>query len=72
MQNLTTSIHWTEASLKLPDDDLTVLIAEADGEVSEGFHESGVWRYANAAQVLSRVTHWAEWPEAPSNVQAKP
>lgn len=60
------NIVWVDAGKELPDDEMTVLIAFADGEVWTGFFDAGDWRYVNADLVEPAVTHWAEFPDPPS------
>jgi len=67
-----TSIHWIPAELELPDDDILVLIAETDGNVSTGFHDADVWRYSHGAGVDDLVTHWADLPAAPADIPPIP
>lgn len=63
----TSLITWHDARLNPPDEDILVLIAEDDGEVSTGFLDGEEWRYASAELVVGEVTHWADLPEAPTN-----
>lgn len=58
-------MNWTAASERLPDDDLCVLIAMADGEVWTGYHDADGWYYVSADPVGSEVTHWAQFPKPP-------
>lgn len=62
-------IHWVNAAHELPDADETVLIADEANEVSLGFHagDDG-WRYACAAKVETRITHWAALPHPPQHL----
>lgn len=57
--------QWISVADRLPDDDLTVLIALADGEVWTGFMDAGDWRYVSADLVGIEVTHWMDFPEPP-------
>jgi len=60
------SIDWIPVTEKLPDDDLCVLIALADGEVFAGFMDAGRWRYVVSADLVKQtVTHWAAMPAGP-------
>jgi hypothetical protein len=60
-------IEWIDARLELPDDDITVLMAFADGGVWNGFRDAGEWRFASADLVaVGEITHWADYPEPPS------
>jgi hypothetical protein len=65
---ITQSIYWIAVANQLPDDDMTVLIADTENDVTLGFHDgdSG-WRYCNAALVGDPVTHWAELPDGPND-----
>lgn len=57
---------WNRVEDQLPDDEATVLIALADGEVWTGFLDAGEWRYVSADLVEARVTHWAHFPNPPT------
>lgn len=56
---------WIPVAQILPDDDETVLVALADGEVWLGYHDgdSG-WRSVSSDLIV--VTHWAAIPEGPA------
>ena len=59
-------IKWISVDDKLPDDEMTVLIADTENDVSLGFHDGdSSWRYCNASKVGAPVTHWAEIPAGP-------
>lgn len=60
-----TTITWTKCSDDLPDDDIVVLLALADGEVWTGFRDGDAWRYVSADLIETAVTHWADLPEHP-------
>lgn len=60
------SIVWKKVSDELPDDDVTVLIALADGDVFTGFLDAGDWRYVSADLIDVPVTHWANFPYPPA------
>jgi Protein of unknown function (DUF551) len=62
---------WVDAQDKLPDDDMTVLVALDDGEVWTGFMDAGIWRYVSADAIEGTVKHWAEFPEPPSNADVR-
>ena len=69
---ITTAINWISVADQLPDDDMTVLIADTENDVTLGFHDGDAgWRYCNAERVGDPVTHWAELPDSP-NVQGHP
>jgi len=57
---------WNAVKDRLPDDEMTVLLALADGEVWPGFREAGKWYYVSADPVGVEVWHWAEFPAPPS------
>lgn len=61
------TMTWIATDVDLPDDDETVLIATADGEVWTGFLDAGQWRYVSADPVGVEVTHWMGFPEPPGN-----
>jgi hypothetical protein len=63
---MTTTLEWHAVETALPDDDITLLIAEMDGDVSMGFMDGDQWRYDTAERVLSTVTHWAHIPAHPT------
>ncbi len=56
---------WTAVAARLPDADLTVLLALDDGEVWPGYLDGDTWRYVTADPLGSRVTHWMDFPEPP-------
>lgn len=56
---------WTAVAEKLPDADITVLLALDDGEVWPGYLDGNTWRYVTADPLGSRVTHWMDFPEPP-------
>lgn len=58
---------WIPVNDHLPDDEMTVLLALADGEVWPGFHDDGKWFYVSADPVGVEVLHWAEFPAPPSS-----
>jgi hypothetical protein len=59
---------WNAVTVTLPDEDICVLIALADGEVWTGYLDDGVWCYLSADLISCEVTHWMNLPEPP-NVQ---
>ena len=60
-------VRWISVSDKLPDDDMTVLIADTENDVTLGFHDWDFgWRYCSAGIVGDPVTHWAEIPDPPN------
>lgn len=56
---------WTPIADSLPDDNICVLIALADGEVWTGFIDAGEWRYVSADLIEGTVTHWMDFPAPP-------
>ena len=59
-------VTWVDASVTLPDDEMTVLLVLECGEVWTGFHEAGEWRYVSADPITEKVTFWAEFPAPPA------
>lgn len=62
-----TTITWTKCSEQMPDDDIVVLLAFADGDVWTGFRDAGVWRYVSADEIEAEVTHWCDLPPHPDD-----
>jgi hypothetical protein len=57
---------WIKTTERLPDDEMTVLIAMADGEVWTGYMDGDVWRYVSGDPInASAVTHWMDLPPHP-------
>lgn len=64
--SLTEEITWHAVADKMPDDDETVLIVLADGDVCSGWHDGdNGWRDIGAFQCAT-VTHWATMPKGPA------
>lgn len=62
---------WIKCADSLPDDDICVLLAFADGEVYAGFHDGDAWRFLDATTIeLESVTHWAHLPAHPDDADA--
>lgn len=65
-KGVTATVDWNACADSLPDDDTTVMLAMADGEVTTGWredgrwHDIGAWPYEDA-----QVTHWAHVPAHP-------
>lgn len=58
------SIVWHPTAVDPPDDDLVVLMCDADGEVWPGFKLGDQWYDVDATPIAS-PTHWCHFPEAP-------
>jgi hypothetical protein len=56
---------WIPVAQALPDDDATVLIHLADGEVWTGFLDAGAWRFVSGDRIDTPVLHWRPFPDAP-------
>lgn len=58
--------RWIPVTERLPDDEMTVMIAttDCDEPVWLGWHADGGWCSVDAVPV--RVTHWKPIPEAPN------
>lgn len=63
---MSTTITWNSVARSLPDEDMTVLLALADGEVWTGFLDAGQWRYVSADPIQEAVLFWAEFPAPPT------
>jgi hypothetical protein len=61
---------WTATKDQLPDDEMTVLLALADGEVWPGFHEDDKWFYVSADPVGVEVLYWTEFAAHPDSGDA--
>ena len=59
--------QWTRVEDKLPDADLTVLLALDDGEVWPGYLDGDEWRYVTSDPLGSRAVAWMDLPEGPEN-----
>ena len=58
--------RWTPVTDRLPDDDLTVMVAlTGDEPVWFGFHDEHGWHSADASPLGDQVTHWMPMPEGP-------
>lgn len=58
-------VSWVVDSANLPDDERTVLIALAGGEVWMGYRDAGRWVTVEGAIVGATVIGWAEVPAGP-------
>ena len=67
-------ITWTHVNEALPDDDATMLLARADGEVSFGYHDVGAWKSVHDVVLHgpNLPTHWAPVPAGPADVRTIP
>lgn len=65
--------NWTSVDAELPDADLAVLIAMADGDVWLGYLDGDIWRDVSADVIAwDRVTHWMHLPPAPDAAKNEP
>lgn len=62
--NLTATIQWVTVEQELPDDEITVLMADKEGEIWMGCHLDNLW-FSDVYKVEG-VTHWAHLPEHPT------
>jgi hypothetical protein len=60
-------IFWSDVNDELPDDDITVLIAQDDANepVWLGYRDGDFWRDVSGTAYINKVTHWADLPELP-------
>jgi hypothetical protein len=77
MTVLQTVVSWMDPREELPDDEITVLLALADGEVELGYHDAEVpngWAYAHSGMAMRNhhVTHWAHVPAHPAEISKTP
>lgn len=56
---------WFPVGLTLPDDDITVLVADEKGEVWTAYLSAGQWFYVCGERLGSFLTHWMHLPDAP-------
>lgn len=58
---------WIPIKQRLPDDDVSVLIATADGDVTSGYMDCGTWvDHERRRQIWKTVTHWQDYPAPPA------
>lgn len=57
-------MEWIDASERVPESDLTVLVATDDFQVAAGFHDGDDWRFEQDAG-KPIVTHWMDLPVHP-------
>ncbi|MFC5548170.1 DUF551 domain-containing protein [Massilia aerilata] len=61
------TVEWIAVGTKLPDDDITVLAALTDREVSLMYRDGLGWRAQEGIPIEpERITHWMHLPEAPT------
>lgn len=66
-QALEEVVSWVRVSEAMPDDEITVLLAFADGEVWPGYKDGDTWRDLSAMPVgMERITHWMHMPAGPT------
>lgn len=61
--------RWIPVGERLPDDDLTVMVAckDSDEPVWLGYHDETGWVSAtDGAPITGLVTHWKQMPEGPN------
>ena len=63
--DLREQITWKKTADEVPDDDLTVLVQYADGEVELGFLDAGKWRCFDACPAVEVPVFWAQLPGGP-------
>lgn len=61
-------LGWIALAERLPDDDITVMIAMKDGTepVWLGYYDGDCWYSVDATPIRTRVTHWRPMPEGPN------
>ena len=59
------TVEWIAIADRLPDDDTSVMLAFADGEVGFGFLDGDQWRDFDAMPLDQAPTHWADLPAHP-------
>ena len=71
---LNTQIVWVPVAERLPDDELTVLVATEAGEVGQGALDADQWRWSDPGVLIVTdvVTHWAELPLHPHEIPQDP
>jgi ParB-like chromosome segregation protein Spo0J len=64
---LMVTLEWIPAAARMPDDDITVLIALEGGEVAPAYRQDGVWVDTSGMPLFKHVvTHWMHVPAAPT------
>lgn len=66
-------IEWKRPADEMPDDEITVLLAFADGDVTLGYHD-GCWRNMEGLPYGTKdePRAWADVPEAPKAICENP
>jgi ParB-like chromosome segregation protein Spo0J len=63
---LVVTLEWIPVATRLPDDDITVLVALTDGKVSLMYRDGLGWRAEDGMPIEpERVTYWTHVPAAP-------
>lgn len=57
--------EWKLAAEETPDDNTTVLVGFADGEVDLGYLDAGTWRAQHNDKFDPQPVLWAHTPEVP-------
>lgn len=59
---------WVPVTERLPDDELTVLVAikDSDEPVWLGYHDADGWMNVDAMPLGGAVTHWMPLPQEPT------
>jgi hypothetical protein len=60
------TIHWIDVRDHLPDDEISVLVSDKDGEIWYAWHENNAWFDATAGRLV-HITHWADLPLPPEH-----
>lgn len=59
-------MEWISVNFRLPQKMYSVLWADIDGNVGEGFIDyESIWRNSGDHTILENVTHWGKLPEPP-------
>jgi hypothetical protein len=58
--------QWVAIADRLPDADLSVMLALDDGEVWPGYLDGDTWRYVTSDPIGARVMYWMDFPEPPA------
>ena len=63
---LTRILAWIPVTDSLPDDNLTVIIADTDDPIWFGYREAGAWYDVTGVPLHLTITHWMPLPEPPA------